>query len=699
MCCHCHRELSVEETNIMENSNRRRSRSTIIVVIVLAVLLLLAGVYALLGKEGDANFQPTTASTRPVLYAMDFENVDAFLGWHVGGPGLGLFWLENTQQGKYVFEFPSGFVETEDLQFADIEVSVDVEFYADTPTDASVSCRLQTGQGYGFRIGNDGRWAITKSYQSQWVELAQGWSDVIQPDYNRLAGRCVGEQLTLLVNGMDLGSAVDSDMTIGGINLSYNAAEAGAGAFDNLLVEDWGEGKTPTKPAATEIAAASTDTPTAVPQPSQTLTPAPILTSTATPEGLFYANHFEGTNVGFDDWIIHEIDLLPRHEHTNPAYTFAENEQNKLVIDSTTTETVYALYDALLPVASQSIASEMEFTGEGEAGFALICRYASVGWYELGIHTSGHWQIVMASVEDNPSAVTRTVLAEGDSKAIAAGANTIEAFCPGSQLTLSVNGQELASIEDKTIQDGAIFGAAYSEDSPGAVMTQIAAMTVLDADGKKILDLNAEVDSFFFVLPRFASFIGVPGELSALWDFSTTITNEQGRAKITTSHPMQWIALYPHELPYNVEIALDVETELRDYNQGIGLVCRWNNQPAAYSGQNTGGYVLWILRTYVIVTPFSVDEFGSAHSTGPAEFSTTAYAGLLEGDKHHLAARCWNDLIEFYLDGELVAQHHTADFPYVGNEKVGSMAGVMFLGSDAGSTAWIDNLTFSWGLP
>ena len=43
----------------------------------------------------------------------------------------------------------------------------------------------------------------------------------IKLDINKLAGRCVGNQFTLLVNGIELGNAQDNDMSIGGIGLGY----------------------------------------------------------------------------------------------------------------------------------------------------------------------------------------------------------------------------------------------------------------------------------------------------------------------------------------------------------------------------------------------------------------------------------------------------------------------------------------------
>jgi len=107
--------------------------------------------------------------------------------------------------------------------------------------DVSVACRLQPGASgrYTFVISNDQRWKILKSLPASEETLAEGWSDLIQLDKNHLAVRCVGETLTLLVNGKELGSAQDGTLKSGSLNLGYNSSNAGSGTFDNLVITDW----------------------------------------------------------------------------------------------------------------------------------------------------------------------------------------------------------------------------------------------------------------------------------------------------------------------------------------------------------------------------------------------------------------------------------------------------------------------------
>jgi hypothetical protein len=384
------------------------------------------------------------------------------------------------------------------------------------------------------------------------------------------------------------------------------------------------------------------------------------------------------------------------------------------VVDSTTTEPVFALFDLLMPAASQTISSEMAFKGAGNGSLSLICRYTAAGWYELGISSGGHWQITRAQTGEGTANLQRTTLAEGDSALITPEKNKIEAACLGDQLSLSVNGELIGSAEDNTVKDGKVIGLLYREDPAGEILAEIDSFVVTDPDLTKVLDLHANVNSYYFYLWKFASFHGAPGDLPALNEPQVLIETDSGWGKISINRPARWIALYPKELPYNVEIAADVDIERSDpydsySNHGFGLVCRWSDQPDSQSGLVSGGYVLWIYKEYVIVTPFSVDEFGNAKSNGPAEFSNgKSYVKLLEGNQHHLMARCWNDLVEFYVDGTQVAKYNTSSFPYTGNKKAGAMAGFMFLKGETaptelnrgyGSPVLIDNLTFSWGVP
>ena len=153
-CRYCGKEIpKIEVTQPVENSKPKSSKLTLTIGIILGIIILAVIGYLLLRPKSQSPAGNSTLcpkSDQPILFAMDFENKAAFFGWHVGGPGTDLFWLENTQDGKYLFEFPSGFLETEDLQLNDIEFSTDVEFLSEKRMDVSVACRLHQGEAYRF---------------------------------------------------------------------------------------------------------------------------------------------------------------------------------------------------------------------------------------------------------------------------------------------------------------------------------------------------------------------------------------------------------------------------------------------------------------------------------------------------------------------------------------------------------------------
>ena len=215
----------------------KKKNSVIIIVGIIALLAVSSIAYILLTKQSRQPFD----AERPILFAMDFENPAAFFGWHVGGPGTDYLWLENVKNGKYYFEFASGFVESQDFDYKDVQISVDTEFLSKQKMDVSVACRVQAGATgrYTFVIGNDGRWKILKWFEGSETVLAEGWSNEINPDKNRLSGRCAGDNLTILVNGIELGSAQDTSMKSGSFNLGYNSDKPNSGTFDNLVIEDW----------------------------------------------------------------------------------------------------------------------------------------------------------------------------------------------------------------------------------------------------------------------------------------------------------------------------------------------------------------------------------------------------------------------------------------------------------------------------
>jgi hypothetical protein len=130
------------------------------------------------------------------------------------------------------------------------DVIIDVETYqAGGPDDNAygVICRYQNEENfYVFLISGDGHYAIGK-YQSgtpQVQYLSGGgqyaFSEVINQGQSRNQVRvnCVGNELSLIVNGVPLETVTDPTFVIGDIGLGASAFQPGTAVieFDNLRV-------------------------------------------------------------------------------------------------------------------------------------------------------------------------------------------------------------------------------------------------------------------------------------------------------------------------------------------------------------------------------------------------------------------------------------------------------------------------------
>jgi len=640
ICRYCGKELPKNEA-VQPAPKRDLKKFMFPAFILLGVLILAVGGYFLLK---DKSFSRSSTSEHPVLYALDFENKADFFGWHVGGTGTDPLWLENTQNGKYLFEFPSGYIETEDLQFTDIQVSVDVEFLSEARMDASVVCRGHMGTGYLFRIANDGRWFILKWYEGETV-LADGWSAEIKPEKNRLAARCVGDQLSLLVNGFELGHAQDGDLTVGSTNLSYNADKAGAGTFDNLLVEDWGSGQAaapqtapPANLVATQAVALEPATPTLAPAETATPTLAPTAASTLRPTQIpqdqlvLYQTEFDDGDPTLADW-------------KTFAYSFAENGFVTEGYDTYTVAGVYrirttdpnqgtnlrvfSIYDKDLGAADVDISTRLK---AGHMG--LVCRYSEAGWYQFMVEPIGTWSIRLVQYDEAGQLHFRIISSGGRW-----GREALRAECKGDRLTFFIDGEKVASLHDTTFPNVKVGVLGWSFDEPGQIgmidnftirraqSNEIALMDPAptpDADEVTYSTDFARVDDLSLYFIRYdAGVIGLPG----------TPHLYGGPGSAESPHTIRYIQGF--DPGPDVEISADI----RDAVVGRGLICRYNEDgwyQAHYEGLQGG---------YVILARMERDEQGQLSHTILGSQATPT------GKQINLSLKCAGSQILVAVDG------------------------------------------------
>ncbi|MGD8586602.1 MAG: hypothetical protein PVH65_11695 [Chloroflexota bacterium] len=213
--------------------------------IVLMLLLGLLGTFGLSACLADRG--PDPCNEEGTLLNDDFEG-ERNCGWILyEGRGVtsrieeGVLRLSNSLSGEIAWANAG-------REFDD--VIIDVETYqAGGPDDNAygVICRYQNEENfYVFLISGDGHYAIGK-YQSgtpQVQYLSGGgqytFSDVINQGQsrNQMRVNCVGNELSLSVNGVPLETVTDPTFVIGDVGLGASTFQPGTTVieFDNLRV-------------------------------------------------------------------------------------------------------------------------------------------------------------------------------------------------------------------------------------------------------------------------------------------------------------------------------------------------------------------------------------------------------------------------------------------------------------------------------
>lgn len=130
-----------------------------------------------------------------------------------------------------------------EVSYSDVQVEVDVSKVAG-PNDSyfGVLCRFQDQSNYyRFVIGVDGYYGIGKKSNGQFFDMASGTgSSAIKTGnaVNHLKAECIGNNLTLSVNGQNLLSVIDNTFTQGSVGMvAGTMTTKGADIlFDNLVL-------------------------------------------------------------------------------------------------------------------------------------------------------------------------------------------------------------------------------------------------------------------------------------------------------------------------------------------------------------------------------------------------------------------------------------------------------------------------------
>jgi hypothetical protein len=210
--------------------------------------LLLLGLFSILSLVAClADRGPDPCNEEGTLLNDDFEG-EKVCGWVLyEGRGVssrleeGVLRLSNSLSGEIAWANAG-------KEFDDLIIDVDT-YQAGGPDDNAygVICRYQNPQNfYVFLISGDGHYAIGK-YQSgsSQVQYLSGegqyvYSDVINQGQskNQMRVSCVGNELSLTVNGVPLETVTDPTFVIGDIGLGASTFQPGTAVieFDNLRV-------------------------------------------------------------------------------------------------------------------------------------------------------------------------------------------------------------------------------------------------------------------------------------------------------------------------------------------------------------------------------------------------------------------------------------------------------------------------------
>jgi hypothetical protein len=127
---------------------------------------------------------------------------------------------------------------TADVDLTDVVIEVDVRFASNfAEAGAGVICRAQDADNYYLFEIEDGTASIVRFLNDEQTFLADDEpTDAVDPGQSRLRAECIGNRLTLFVNGREAASAEDGAHTHGDIGMMAGGAGQGFTdvRFDNF---------------------------------------------------------------------------------------------------------------------------------------------------------------------------------------------------------------------------------------------------------------------------------------------------------------------------------------------------------------------------------------------------------------------------------------------------------------------------------
>ena len=458
-----------------------RKRLVLILVVSMILSLLTAGCGLLDGLLND-----DSGSNGETLYEDDFS--DDSSGWEVGeytdgwvGYAKGTYEVGATYTSSPMWGVAG-------QKFSDVSVTVEATQY-DAPSnsnnDFGIILREQgNADGYHFLISGDGYYAIyllEDGYFTPLVDFTTS-SVIKQGDTtNTITAIANGTELTLIVNGETVASTTDSTFSSGDIGLAATTYEEEQTVirFDNLVAVAPSGSSASSSSGKASLGSTSepqpTNTtaplPTNTTEPQPTNTAEPLPTNTAEPLPTNTAEPLPTDAAGGDTGtILYEDDF----SNSRSGWEIGEYEDGWVGYADGTYEVgatytgspMWGVPDQNFSDVSVTVeATQYQSPSNSNNDLGIILReQGNADGYHFLISGDGYYAIyLLENSEFTPlvSFTASSVIKQGFTT------NTITAIANGTELTLIVNGQTVASITDSTFSSGNIGLAvtSYEEDS------------------------------------------------------------------------------------------------------------------------------------------------------------------------------------------------------------------------------------------
>jgi len=177
-----------------------------------------------------------------IIYEDDFS--DPSSGWYVGNDAEGAI---DYRDGEYILEvIPNDNITWVWLEkdLGDVVITTDVRPAVPTGTGGyGIVCRHQeNGDYYGLEIAEDGYYSIWKRINGEYTFLSYWQESSVIPkgESASITAACVGDTLTLAVNGSLLAEVVDTELPVGQVGVFAETYDTGnlVAAFDNFIVRN-----------------------------------------------------------------------------------------------------------------------------------------------------------------------------------------------------------------------------------------------------------------------------------------------------------------------------------------------------------------------------------------------------------------------------------------------------------------------------